>query len=352
MDKSTTLTLALAVSLTVIPQASPTQTAPQLRGTFLQPRLDQRWTYPKLRDLLLAVRRLGLSEIVVQWTVVGTSAFYRSDAFQRIEDPPLESLLKLADEFDLKVRVGLAHDVEFWDRIKLKSSVRDVEEYLQFLRRRSTTAARELSPVVGQHRSFDGWFITEEIDDVNWLPPERRALLRSYLTDLRRTLRMLRSSASVAVSGFSNAHCDPATLETFWRELLSATDVDQVLFQDGVGAHKLALPYLPLYLGAMKRAAVDSGHALSVVVELFDQVEGSPVTEGSFKAVPAGIDRLARQLDLAREASTAGVLAFSVPDYMVPGAGPRAEQLFSAYVKRYCGDGNGGTTATTESSGC
>jgi hypothetical protein len=146
---------------------------------------------------------------------------------------------------------------------------------------------------------------------------------------------MLGSSASVGVSGFSNAHCDPATLEAFWRELLSGTNIDVVFFQDGVGAHKLELTYLPLYLAAMNRAVAGSGRVLSIITELFDQVEGPPVTEGAFRAVPTDMDRLAQQLTLASKAATAGIFAFSVPDYMVPAAGPAAKRLFSEYLKRF-----------------
>jgi hypothetical protein len=38
-------------------------------------------------------------------------------------------------------------------------------------------------------------------------------------------------------------------------------------------------------------------------------------------------------LTLAGDASTAGIVAFSVPDYMVPGIGPSALQLFRDYMK-------------------
>jgi len=331
----TRLLTALAIGYLALLQEPNVPRGPRLQGTFLQFRLDQQWDAAKLRGLFLNFRRIGLSEIVVQWTVAGNRAFYRSTAFEVVPEEPLEPLLQLADESGIRVRVGLAYDPEFWDKIRLESPLRDVDVYLQSLRKRSQTAARELLPIVGRHRSFEGWFLTEEVDDVNWLAPERRALLHSYLGDLRRSVHMLGSPASVAVSGFSNANCDPSMLEAFWGELLGGTNIDTVYFQDGIGAHKLDFRYLSLYLSAIKRAVVGRGRALSIVVELFDQVDGPPIGKGAFKAVPTDVDRLARQLALAAESSTIGVFAFSVPDYMVPGAGPDAQKLFSDYIQRF-----------------
>ncbi len=305
----------------------------------MQLRVDQTWTDAKLRGLFLDFRQLGLSRLVVQWTVVGNNAFYPSRAFESLRNPPLERILALGDEFAVRVRVGLAYDPEFWTHVGIETAPRDLDVYLQRLRRRSITAARELAPLVRQHRSFDGWFLTEEVDDVNWLLPERRVLIRSYLADLRDALRSVEPAANVAVSGFSNAYCDPSTLEAFWRELLTASHVDVLLFQDGIGTHKLELRYAGLYLAAIKRAAAGSGRALSIVAELFDQVEGPPVTDRPFKAVPAQIERIERQIALAGEASTDGVFAFSVPDYMLRDAGPDAGRLFGDYVKRFRASG-------------
>jgi hypothetical protein len=335
MTRHVATVVLIAVGSWMTPRPSHAQTRPALQGTFMQLRVDQRWTDARLRALFLDFRRLGLSRLVVQWTVVGNNAFYPSHTFEALPDPPVEPILALGDEFGIRVRVGLAHDPEFWKHIGIETAPRDLEAYLQRLRRRSIAAARELAPLVRQHRSFEGWFLTEEIDDVNWLVPERRVLMRSYLADLRDALHSLEPAANVAVSGFSNAYCDPATLEAFWRELLSASHIDVLLFQDGIGAHKLELRYCGLYLAAIRRAAEGSGRALSVVAELFDQVEGPPVTDGSFKAVPAQVDRLERQIGLAGEASTDGIFAFSVPDYMVPDAGADAGRLFTDYLKRY-----------------
>jgi hypothetical protein len=272
---------------------------------------------------------------------VGDHAFYSSKALEPVAEPPLEAVLRLADQSGMSVRIGLAHDPEFWDRIKPAEPVDRVQAYLQLLRMRSLRVARELAPLVSGHRSFDGWFVTEEVDDVNWIQPERRALLRSHLRDLSNALGELTPRKSVAISGFSNAHSDPATLEAFWLELLDGIRVDLVLFQDGIGAHKLTLDSAGPYLRAMKRATTRSARALSIVVELFEQIAGPPVSSGPFKAVSTGVDRLTRQLVLAGESSTAGVVAFSVPDYMVRGAGPSALQLFTEYAALVAGGSSG-----------
>ena len=101
-----------------------------------------------------------------------------------------------------------------------------------------------------------------------------------------------------------------------------------MLFQDGVGALKMDLTGLPLYLRAMERATEGAGRRLAVVVELFEQTGGAPLDAGPFAAVPAPPARVQRQLELA-----AGhpAVAFTVPDYMRDGDA-RAARLRAAYL--------------------
>src|SRR6185295_7226237 len=135
------LLIALAIGYLGAPAESQAQPGPVLRGTFLQLRLDQRWDDARLRKLFDDFRRLGISHVVLQWTVVGNRAFYRSAAFESFPEGPLEPLLTMADEFGMMIRVGLAYDPEFWDRIKLESPPRDLEQFLQRSRTRSISAA-------------------------------------------------------------------------------------------------------------------------------------------------------------------------------------------------------------------
>jgi len=303
---------------------------PRLDGTFLQlTDAHGRWSRAQWEALFDDLRALGLKRLVVQWTLRDETAFYASTQQRGVPQPPLPVLLELADRDGVAVVVGLASDSRFWERIARDAKL--VEVYLRRLRLRSEGVARELAPLLRAHASFAGWYVTEEVDDGSWLEPERRGLLAAYLRDLAASLKRLTPGATVAVSGFSNARCDPDALESFWKALLAAAPLDVVLFQDGVGALKMDLANLPLYLGAMERAASASGRRLGVVVELFEQTGGPPVDAGAFKAVPAPPARVLRQLELAGRAS-AGAIAFTVPDYMRGQNDPRAAQLRDAYL--------------------
>jgi len=154
--------------------------------------------------------------------------------------------------------------------------------------------------------------------------------LFEYLGRLALSVRALKPDASVAVSGFSNAESAPATFGAFWTSLLQAAPIDVMMFQDGIGAGKQRLSFLPLYLAAAREAAQTTGRELQVIVEVFQQLNDPT----GFKAVPAPFDRVARQIDLASTYSAArGPIAFSIPDYMTPLRGPDAERLFQAYVR-------------------
>jgi hypothetical protein len=132
----------------------------------------------------------------------------------------------------------------------------------------------------------------------------------------------------VAISGFANGRTDPRAFGDFWRHLLAAAGIDVVFFQDGVGAGKLSLAEVPLYLTALRQAVQSQSRTLQVVVELFRQVSERP-----FRAQAASWDRVGRQLEIAGCFSPGGILAFSVPEYLTPLGGPEADRLFKAYLQ-------------------
>jgi hypothetical protein len=137
----------------------------------------------------------------------------------------------------------------------------------------------------------------------------------------------LTPEARVAISGFANARTDPQTLAMIWKALLSEAPIDEVLFQDGVGAQKLSLADLEIYLPVLQQAVASQGRDFRVVVELFRQVSARP-----FRARPAPWTELERQLSLAAQYSTSGLMAFSVPEYLTPLGGTEAARLSTTYL--------------------
>jgi len=306
-----------------------------LQGTFIQlNNAHHHWAEDDWERLFGDFRSLALSQLVIQWTVYDNTAFYLSEEDRGKGTPPLEAILQRADAAGLRVRVGLVHEPQYWEKIS-RRRIASVSAYLRQSRYRSLQVARELHPRLIAHPSFCGWYIPEEIDDVNWLEPERRQALFEHFAELTAALRQLAPQAEIALSGFSNANTDPVAFEKFYTGLLQAAAADVVLLQDGIGVQKLDLEYLELYLAAMRRAADAHGRDLQVVVELFRQVEGPPLDDQPFKAIPAPLGRIRRQIELASRYSTAGVMAFSVPDYMSSSAGPEARQLLQDYLKTF-----------------
>lgn len=325
------LTLAgVTLALLIFPAAAtsgkePSGTGPRLQGTFLQLTAAQGdWQPDDWARLFGYFRQLHLSQLVIQWTVYDDLSFSPAPDLRQVPHPPLAAIFQQADEAGLQVWLGLAHDSGYWEKIRRDPAL--VAVYLRRLRRRDEALAGRLAAQFGNHRFFRGWYITEEVDDVNWQEAPAQEVLFAYLRDLSKFLHELTPGAGVAISGFANGRTDPRAFADFWRNLLAAANIDVVFFQDGVGAGKLSLAEVAPYLAALRQAVQSQSRTLQVVVELFHRISERP-----FRAQAASWDRVARQLEIASRYSTGGILAFSVPDYLTPLAGPEADRLFEAY---------------------
>ena len=322
------LILTAFLSSQLIPSQAPSEA--RLNGTFIQLlEAHGSWTSSQWDQLFDWLRSVGINHLVVQWSVFDDLAFYPSTAFHSVENSPLETVLKLADSSHMSILVGLVHDAAYWSNIQ--GGPASVNSYLRKLRERSATAARELNPILGHYRSVDGWYIPQEIDDVNWRSPETRQLVLDHLGGLTRDLRRLNPAMTLAISTFSQAQSSPHGFEQFWDELFRCASIDAVLFQDGIGANKLEMNEVPIYLGALQNAVQKNSRKLRVVVELFRQVAGPPIDNSAFRAVPASLDRIRLQIELGAKFSRGGIIGFSVPEYMSPLGGEAGKDLWSRY---------------------
>lgn len=300
---------------------------PVLSGTFIQI-LEQNadLSRPGLEKLFDAFQALGLRRVVVQWTLFDNKAFFVTTTFKQAKQPPLETMLELAEARGIDLYLGLAAESGYWEMIKQPPA--GLKEYLNQLRWKSERVAQEIAVVAAGYGSFKGWYIPEEIDDVTWRSPESRALLYQHLKQLTGFIKKLTPSRPVMLSGFTSARMAPDAYREFWQTLLETTSVDILIFQDGFGTGTVPGELMPLYLKAVRQAADANHKKLQIVVELFTVLSESP-----FQAIPAPFTRMKQQLLLADDYATDGINSFSVPDYMLRTGDAAAAELLRDYQK-------------------
>lgn len=300
---------------------------PLISGTFLQ-LLEQNgnWERSRWESFFDSLHSLGVRQVVVQWTLHDTRVFFASKTFGPVPNPPLETILELAQARGIEVYLGLAAESGYWEAIR-KSPARQAE-YLERLRWKSQRVAQEVAAIASRYSAFKGWYLPEEIDDLDWRSPQARVVLMQHLRQLGAFLKQLTPAGTVMLSGFTSARTDPDSYGEFWSALFRETPVDILLFQDAAGTGRLPRELLPVYLKALRGAADANARKLQVVVELFTEVSADP-----FKAVPAPISRVMQQLRVANDYATGGINSFSVPDYMSPEAGGAAPGLLHDYLK-------------------
>jgi hypothetical protein len=293
-----------------------------LKGTFLQltnaqlARPAGQW-----RQLFDELRAVGINTLFLQWTVVDRKPLFQT-ARHETANAPLASILELAAQSGMRVWFGLALDSAYWEEIKQPAELlrpyfhRRLQDLAGFLDDLNATTAGA---------PFAGWYVADEIDDRTWLNPDKRAVLKKYLTETVALLKARRPGSKVAISGFSNSFADPDLLASFWADVIRASGIDLLLFQDGVGEGKVALENIGLYYEALDRAVRGVGAQLGAVVELF-----SLTADG--RRLPAKVGRIREQIAVADRLTSFPVVAFSIPDYMSHLAGSQAGDLLSNFL--------------------
>jgi hypothetical protein len=277
-----------------------------IMATFLQLMpWHRQWPETRWRELFSCFDKLGIREVIVQWSASGETKLFPA---------PIESIVKLAQERGIAVDLGLRNDPAYWTRIL---GARDsVQAYFRKIRAESEAVARQLRSL-----PFRGWYICEEIDDLNWRDPAARQLLIEYLGGLSAALDRIEPKRPISISGFAQGRTDPEAFSDLWREILRHSRIETIMLQDGIGAGKLNLSEIPLFFEAAASAARHEGRTFRPVVELFRQVRVEP-----FRGVPAPYRRIVKQLEIA--ARFGPPVAFSVMDYMSPLGIEGANELY------------------------
>lgn len=298
-----------------------------LDSTFIQLwQANLSWPATRWASLFDALERLGVREVVVQWSEVDGIRFFDTEA---AAITPIDAILALAERHRMHVIMGLSHDTGYWKRVARP----DRASYLDARRMRNDALIDALAPRLAGNRTVSGWYVSDEIDDLNWTAALDDSALSAYLQGLANSLDAHGLTHSIAVSGFANAGTPPDSLAQQWKARLEAVPgLKRLYFQDGVGVGKLQVSDLPAYYEALGQQMRRHGGVLLPVVETFVQVAGPPIDNAAYAARPAPLERLEQQIRAARRVGK--VASFGVPEYLSPEGGADAAQAYADWLAR------------------
>ena len=228
--------------------------------------------------LMVKLHQQGFDTLVLQWTRYG-------EAFNDVQQQ--QALFKralAARGAGLKLIVGLNSDPEFFTRQRQPQA--SLERYLTRLGNQDVFQADGWLKGIGAE-AIDGWYMSAEIDDLNWRSPEMRAALTHWLTQTRQRLQR-RGGKPVYISSFFAGNMAPQSYQALMADI-STTGV-RVWVQDGAGVAKLSPAQRALYLDASVSCET-AGAAQGIVYELFSVLPGK-----TFRAQPMPDSAIRQQL--------------------------------------------------------
>lgn len=260
---------------------------PSQRGIIWQPwaaheQLDEAGWKALARELV----RQNYTHVLLQWSSYGSYEFW-----PRQQNGWLANGLQHWRGTGLKLVAGLHMADDYYSL--LQQSDADLRAHLASTRARSTAQARRIlrrPPPL----DLEGWYLPQEIDDLNWRSPARLRMVRNHLAAMSDAIASLpgMAEAPIYASAFFSGASTPNEFARMLLTLHRATGVIW-LVQDGLGTGRLSEERTTDYLGEIARTLPPAGWR--GLLEGFDErrTEGqSPSFEPSNEAT------IARRADL------------------------------------------------------
>lgn len=325
--------------------AAPTRALPYLQGAWLDglsatEGLDAQGpaaVQNEIRSAVRAMNRLGMRILIftyAEWYgrffYPGKVEFYDRDSEKLVraadcEVDVIEPIMAEADRTGQKVFLGLGRSGDLhllWEFEKPGWADRNRAAI-----KVATDVARELWERYGHHRSFYGWYLTHEMNDL--------ARSADYYNPVTEFCKSLAPEKPVLIA--------PAGTPIWNADTIRASKVDIIAPQDAVGSGYM--PYVNTWDPNKRIAALegiysdysavhaDTGKHLWTDLEIWE-MDGA---HGYGHAYPPSIDRVRKQIDIQkRHVDVLTAYAFfgfmQQPRSKRPNGNPRAIQLYNDYA--------------------
>ncbi len=319
-------TAALAILLAAQPAPAP---AGDLSGTFIQlNRAAAARTVAQWQEDLDQMSRVGIRTLIVQWSAEDGIAYFRGDLPDPEKHDALERLFEAARGRDMAIHLGLRSRRDYWTQLSARDIV--LRDYLLVRIGENEQVQKALLKQFGKRPELAGYYIPDEIDDLNWRTPGRIAIVRGYLDLMCRRIRANDPKREISVSAFCRSRTDPHVFAKNLLAIAGTNALDHVIIQDGTGVGDPSPRYAPIYFQALADTWTVERPNLWCAVEAFQQKSTSAE---DFRAAPAPFVRLDQQVRSAAPHFQQLVL-FSFLDYMDPDLSEESAALYNGFVNR------------------
>lgn len=305
----------------------------KLKGSFIQLWNTNackcgQWTQTQWDSEFQKMKDAQLDYLVVQYSVYNDLSWYSPSSIPSVlyKMTTLNKIVAAAEKVNMQVHFGLYFD-ETWN-----SSNKALASSYSTVLNKHKLVVDELWNLFGTSPAFGGWYIPQELNDLEWKNNPEKTLLFNWVKNVTDYTETKSATHPIMIAPFFNLWQPADQLEAWYDELLStATHLDRVYPQDGVGV-KLKNPdyHIPLYYSAIKRACDKNGKTFGATIETFHQTDGWPVNNGSFAATSTDIATLKKQLWAAAEQQPYEMIQFSW-SYMQPNLSSTSTKLYDDY---------------------
>lgn len=274
------------------------------------------------------MKQIGIDTVIVQWSAEEGISYFTNDLPFAEFHTSIEAILRAAEQEGMGVYLGLQRDPRYWDHVTSRERV--LKDYFEVRIAQNEKLQLEMLKRLGTRASWKGYYIPDEIDDINWRISEKTPIMRGYIARMSESLHANDDGRAILASAFYRMRTAPDVFASNLADLVGGSRLTRILVQDGLGAGiswKYAERYVPVYYEALARALATSGVSLGIVVEAFARASspGEP-----FAAGPAAPERVGKQLEMA-ERHARQIVYFTFPNYIDPDLrSPAAATLYEA----------------------
>ena len=262
-----------------------------VRGIFLQPNAGYlKRDHSEWLRIFTRLKERNIDTLFVQWSAENGRVYADIPLENHESQALLEKIFQAARESGLKVFLGLYHETTYWQQIPAPNDVLENFFYLRVAA--NERLLEQLHKKFGQESSLAGYYIPDEIDDLNWRTPDRIGFYNGYLKLMVERIRKFDPKRPVAVSAFFRSRTAPRIYAENLFSILKDTGINRLLVQDGAGENNPTEPDRAMYFEKIKEVN-EKGVELAGIIEIFSRT--SP-EDKPFVAVPASRDRINRQL--------------------------------------------------------